>query len=68
MFQGCQIVQEESRGAKSEGLFHTLGYYNQYDHLCEGKVQLSSMLKRLILISSKTSGDLSFAGTEIHQQ
>ena len=46
---------------KIEGLFHTLCYYNQIDTVSEEKIDLSSMLQRPRLSSTKISGSLSLA-------
>ena len=70
VFQGWQIVLEESRVSKSEGLFHSVRYQNQI-HMRE-KIELSSMSQPLVCMSqlssmsqfcssTKISGDLSLA-------
>ena len=63
--RGGKIVLEESRGIKSESLFHTLCYHNQ---MClQEKIELSSISQRPRLGSTNISGDLSLA-TKMKQQ
>ena len=63
-FRGGKIISEESRGAKSESIFHTLCYQSQMDYVCPEKIELSSMSQRSGWSSIKISGDLSFATKE----
>ena len=57
VFLGWQIALEESRGAKSKSLFHTI-IITQLMCVRE-KIELSSILQRPRLSSTKILGDLS---------
>ena len=59
VFQGWQIVLEESGGSESEGLFHSVRYQNQI--YMQEKIELSSMSQRPRVNSTKILGDLSVA-------
>ena len=51
VFQGWQIVLEESRRSESEGLFHTVRYQNQIN--MRENIELSSMSQRPRVSSTK---------------
>ena len=58
VFQGWQIVLEESHGIKPEGLFHAVHYH--HEKCVWEKIELSSMSQRPRVSSTKIS-DLSLA-------
>ena len=66
MFQGWQKRLREIVWHKILGLFHTSCYQNQVDNMCAGKIELSIVMQRPRLSSTRISGNL-FLATEIKQ-